>query len=560
FSTDHASSPMLVAPTRRPLPLRVWKARRTSVINKKNTSAFYNASFLTSKSNNNTNFYRHKSGISQRTKFVTLGLKDEFEQNKFSSSPAAKDSLLTNSYRFWEWQAFVENSDTTKNRYGFNYKQRTDYAAKDQTITTGLGKAAFAESYGGHFDWLQNPNSQFKLNASYRKLQIADSTLTIQKPDNSLVARLEYNLRALKGLIYSNTYYEIGSGLEIKKEFSYIQVASGQGVYTWIDYNKNGVKELNEFEVAHYSDQASFIKVYTPTNDYIKSYSNQFSETFMIKPSAVWSGKKGIRKFLSLFADQASYRVEQKSTEKDLKKAYNPFLNQTNTSTLVALTSSFRNTFFINQMNPIFSMDLNYQNVQSKTLLVNGFDQLANVYKQVQLRWNMTQKISFNMDYKDGRKSSTSQFFTIRDYSIKYYEGEPKLSYQPNTSFRTSFSFKYTEKKNNTFLNMDSLNTTRGGETAFLEDYGVEIKYNVLDKGSLNLKLNYVKIKFNGVENSSIGFEMLDALKTGKNIIWGISYQRTLSNNLQLSLTYDGRKSPQNSIVHTGGAQIRAYF
>jgi hypothetical protein len=52
---------------------------------------------------------------------------------------------------------------------------------------------------------------------------------------------------------------------------------------------------------------------------------------------------------------------------------------------------------------------------------------------------------------------------------------------------------------------------------------------------------------------------MLDGLKTGKNITWGISYQRTLSNNLQLSLTYDGRTSG-NKIIHTGGAQVRAYF
>ncbi|HET8964213.1 MAG TPA: hypothetical protein VFM99_09960, partial [Chitinophagales bacterium] len=530
------------------------------LITKKQTSAFYNASFLTSKSNSNTNFYRHKSGISQRTEFVTFGLKDEFEQNKFSSSQTTKDSLLANSYRFWEWQAFIENSDTTKNRYGLSYKQRTDYATDNQTNTSGLDKAAVAENYGGYFDWLQNPNSQLKLNAAYRKLQIADSTLTVQKPDNSLVARLDYNLRILKGLIYSNTYYEIGSGLEIKKEFSYIQVAAGQGVYTWIDYNKNAVKELNEFEVARYADQASYIKVYTPTNDYIKSYSNQFSQTFMIKPSVLWAGKKGIRKFISFFADQASYRVQRKSTEDDLKKAYNPFLNQANVNTLVALTSSFRNTLFINQLNPIFSMDLNYQNVQNKTLLVNGFDQLANIYKQAQLRWNITKKVSLNMDYKDGRKRSASQFFTMRDYSIKYYEAEPKLNYQPNTSFRTSVSFKYTDKKNNTFPNNDSLNTLRGGETAFMEDYGIEMKYNVLDKGSFNLKLNYVKIKFSGVENSSIGFEMLEGLRTGKNIIWSITYQRTLSNNLQLSLTYDGRKSPGNPVIHTGGAQIRAYF
>lgn len=529
-------------------------------LTKKNTSLFYDASFLSSKSISNTNFYRHKSGISQKIKRITIGLKDEFEQNKFSLIPSSKDSLLSNSYRFWEWQAFIQNADTTKIRYGLNYKQRTDYAVKHNISSTELNRSAFAESYGGYFEWTQNPNSQLKLNTAFRKLQIIDSTLTIQKPDNSLVGRLEYNLRALKGLVFSNTYYEIGSGLEVKKEFSFLQVNKGQGVYTWNDYNKNNVKELNEFEIARYADQATYIKIYTPTNDYIKTYSNQFSQTLMIRPSSVWSGKTGIRKVLTLFANQTSYRVERKSTETTFKRAYNPFLNEPNSTTLAALTSSFRNTLFINQLSPVFSVDLNYQAVRSKTLLTNGFDQLSNIYKQVQLRWNITQKISFNMDYKDGRKSSSSQFFTIRDYSIRYYEAEPKCNYQPNTSFRFSFSFKYTDRKNNTFINMDSLLTTRGGEAAYLNDYGVELKYNVLDKGSFNLKLNYVAIKFDGTENSSIGYEMLDGLRTGKNMIWGLSYQRTLSNNLQLSLTYDGRKTPSNKAIHTGGAQIRAYF
>lgn len=528
---------------------------------KKKTSIFYDGSLLSSKSTSNTTFYRHKSSITQKIKFLSVGLKDEFEQNKFSLSPSTKDSLLSNSYRFWEWQAFAQNADTTKNKYGLNYKQRTDFAINRNINTTAFRRSAFAESYGGFFEWLQNPNSQLKVNAAYRRLQIVDSLLTLQKPDNSLVARIEYNLRALKGFIYSNTYYEIGSGLEVKKQFSFIKVPTGQGVYIYGgDYNSNGVQDLNEFEVARFANTADYIKVYTPTNEYIRTYSNQFSQTFMIRPSSIWAQKKGIRKALSLFANQASYRVERKSTETDFAKAYNPFLNQANSNTLAALTSSFRNTLFINQLNPVFSVDLNYQDVRSKTLLTNGFDQLANAFKQAQLRWNIIQQLSFNLDYKDGRKSSYSQFFSSRDYSIKYYEAEPRINYQPNTAFRTSISFKYTDKKNNIFTNMDTLSTTRGGETALLEDYGIEMKYNVLDKGSLNMKFNFVKIKFDGVENSSIGFEMLDGLRTGKNYIWGISYQRTLSNNLQLSLTYDGRKSSSNKAIHTGGAQIRAYF
>ena len=516
---------------------------------KKGFVVLYDGSLLNSASTTNTNFYRHKSGIAQKIKWLTVGLKDEFEQNKFGLSK--KDSLLGNSYQFWEWQAYMQNSDTTKNRYGLNYKQRTDYAVRNNLGETNLVSTAFAESYSGFLDLIKNSNNQLKLNASYRILKIKDSALTIQKPDNSLVARAEYNFRLLKGFIYSSTFYEIGSGLEVKKEFSYILVAVGQGVYVWNDYNENGIKELNEFEIATFPNTADYIKIFTPTNDYIKVYSNQFSQTITLKPAALWGNKKGFKKFVARFSNQANYRVDRKSIENDLSKAYNPFLAETDDSTLVTLNSSFRNTLFINQLSPIFGLDLTYQDARNKALLVNGFDSRMNIFKEARFRWNISKEFSWNLVYKDGIKKSSSQFFSSRDYTITYYEAEPKLNYQPNTAFRASVSFRYTEKKNR---------EEYGGQKAELQDYGAEIRYNVLQKGSLFLKANFIRIKFDGLQNTSLAFEMLDALRTGQNITWGVAYQRTLSNNLQLSLTYDGRKSEGAKIIHTGGAQVRAYF
>jgi len=75
----------------------------------------------------------------------------------------------------------------------------------------------------------------------------------------------------MKGVISTSTFYEIGSGLELKKRIFFLEVAAGQGVYMWTDYNNNGIKELNEFDIATFKDQAKYIKIYTPTNTYIKT-------------------------------------------------------------------------------------------------------------------------------------------------------------------------------------------------------------------------------------------------------------------------------------------------
>lgn len=523
----------------------------------------YDGSLLGSVSVTNTAFYRHKAGVSQKIKGFIVGFKDELEQNKFALTK--KGSLLSNSYQFWEWQGYVQNSDTTKNRYGLYYKKRTDYAVKNSIGSISLDKSIYAESYGGFFEAVQLPNHQLKINAAYRRLYIVDTALTIQKPDNSVVSRVEYNFRLWKGLLVSNSFYEIGSGLEVKKDFSYLEVAAGQGVYTWMDYNENGIKELNEFEVAAFPGTATYIKIYTPTLDYIKVYSNQFSEMLFLKPAALWANTKGVRKFISRLANQSAYRVDRKSSQSNeansistsLGNAYNPFIlinNDTGSTvfkTLITLNSSFRNTLFINQSSPVFGMDLTYQDTRNKALLVNGFDTRQNTYKEARLHWNLSQQFGWELSYKDGRKSSKSEYFGIRNFSILYYETAPKLNYQPTTAFRASLSFTYTDKKNQEEF---------GTQHAVLQDYGVELKYNVLQKGSLNVKGNFIQIKYNDSQNTSIAFEMLDALQKGENITWGFTYQRNLSNNLQLSLSYDGRKSEGSPIIHSGGAQVRAYF
>ena len=138
-----------------------------------------------------------------------------------------------------------------------------------------------------------------------------------------------------------------------------------------------------------------------------------------------------------------------------------------------------------------------------------------------------------------------------RNYTLQYYDIEQKLNYQPNTTFKLSLSYNYNAKQNI---------MKEGFQKAEINNFGFEFKFNQLEKGSLTGKINVIQITYNDNENTSIAYEMLNALKTGNNYTWNISYQHNLNKNIQITINYDGRKSSNSKIINIGGAQIRAFF
>lgn len=517
-----------------------------NALNTKTTRAFYNASFLqTGTSINQTGFYRHKSRVSQQVKKLVFTYLDELENNRFNYQ--SRDSLMANSYSFWEWEGNISNADTTGNRYKIFYRERTDHKASHNT----LKRTAYAQSGGFSTDINSVKNHPLRMTFTYRKLNIIDSTLISNKPDNTLLSRIEYSPKLWRGFVQSTLFYEIGYGLEQKKEYSYIQVAAGQGQYTWKDYNENGIKELNEFEIAQYSDQAIYIRVFTPTNTYIKAGHDQFSGSFFLRPAVFKKeSSNGFTKLMARFVSQTAYRLDKKTTNTS-SFTFNPFDLRVNDSLLLSTNYSFRQALFFNQNSSVAGFDYTFQDNKSKQLLTNGFESRGLQTHELRLRWNMTKAWGIFANNTLGQKTATSQYFSTRNYVIAYFETEPKLSFQPNTAFRLSAVYKHSDKRN----------VIEGGfQHALLDDYAMELKFNKLSKGSFNMRTDFIVITYNDNVNTPLAFEMLNALKPGQNITWNLGYQQNITSNMQISITYDGRKSPGNKVIHIGGAQVRAFF
>ena len=501
----------------------------------------FDGSLMNSDGQFNTSFLRHKTDLFIPIKGFKLGFKDINENNQFFIA----DTLNNNSYRFYDWKVYIENYDSTKNRIQFFYQERYDWF-KDRSI---LKKATKAISPGLMIGISSRKNFNLNYSLAYRMLQ-SDSSLTNILPENSLASRLNYNLKLLKGGINTNSFLEIGSGLELQKEFIYIEVPAGQGVYTWNDYNDNGIKELNEFEIAAFSDQATYIRVFTPNNNYVKIYSFQYNQNLNIDFKRIIDGKTMVEKFLNKFYNQTAVNTHKKTNDLDLQTLLNPLVNADN-PIIQQMSNSLRNSLFFNRSSSKYSVELVTQLFANKNLLINGTDFISTNKDQIKFRWNMNKSFMLNSQLTKEIKKNSSTYMTNRNYDIENMEINNRISFQPNTLFRIAINGRYSEKRNS---------IEYGNEKAFINDIGLELRRSKRDKGLLNGELHLVNINYNGESSSTIGFEMLEGLQLGKNITWKLGFQKNMSNNIQISINYNGRKSEENRAIHTGSMQMRAFF
>ena len=511
---------------------------------KKNKFDFdFNGSWLNSHyDKNKTNFLRYKASLSKQISFFSVGIKNNFEKNLWNN--ISNDSLISNSYKYDQKEFFITNSDSSKNTFFAKFIQRKDYLPSNNKLTY----STLGENYNFGLNLHRNPRNTIRITASYRKLTIKDSTLSSNKADNSLLTRLEHNLILFKGVISSSTFFEISKIFELKKEFSYLKVAQGQGLYSWTDYNDNGIKELNEFEIANFKDQANYIRIFTPTNQFVKTYKNQFNQILYIRPRRAWHNKTGVKKLFSRFSNQFAYRISKKTTNDNFLNIANPIINF-NDLLLVNVNYSMRNIFSFNKTNSHFGVDYVFQNNKNKMLLVNGFDNRSNTFNGIRLRWNINKTLSLLNSFTNGNKTYNSESFISKNYNINYNKNEATFSYQPNLSLKISVIYKYAQKRN--YSNI---------EKSKKHNSGIELKYSKHNKGTITVKANYINLSYNANTNTPIAYEMLEGFFPGNNLTWDLIFQKSISKKVQINFNYSGRTSKDTKVIQTGTMQIRAIF
>ncbi len=456
------------------------------------------------------------------------------------------DSLNRSSFAFDVFKLYLRSPDNLSNRWGITYFTRSDkYPSKNELVRTDR-----SQNINFYTELMKNESHQFRFNATYRKLNIINDKLTNLKPEETILGRAEYFLNEWKGGITGNVLYELGTGQEQRRDFSYLEVPAGQGQYTWIDYNNDGIQQLNEFELAQFQDQAKYIRVFTPTNEFVKASYLQFNYSITFNPrSAInLAAAKGFTKFLSRLYLQSSLQVNKKGLTGTRFAYFNPFLNSINDTSLLTLDQLLSNTFSFNRFSTDWGIDLNNIRSSGRSFLSYGYETRTLKDWNMKARINFARLYTFDVIVKKTLNQLITPKFNNRNYKIDGVSLEPRLTFTKGTNFRAQVGYKFDDRKNT------------GGEKSTNNSLNTEMKYNVVSNTSLTTKFTYSQIKFNAQPNSTVSYIMLDGLLPGKNFLWNADLTKRLTNFLELSFQYEGRKAGTSGVVHIGRAQLRALF
>ncbi|MEO9484906.1 MAG: hypothetical protein ABJG47_15710 [Ekhidna sp.] len=488
-----------------------------------------------------TNWLRSRSDLSYRKWKIAPGYIFEMDENEVANGARIISSLMN--YKAHEF--YLASTDSAKATYRIGYQLRKDRLPVNGDFEDYLFSKNLNASYT-----ITNEKSSVTADFNYREV---DDKLDLNVGEEEVInGRINWVQSMLNQNLRSNFSFSTGNSRELRRAFVYLPVITGEGTHTWRDTNGDGVQDLNEFFEAINPDERNYVKIFTPTDDYIIAFQTLYLHTIDMRAPSSWRSQGGIKRFASKVSANINFNINFKTTSNDYAERLNPFQISLDDEDLISTQNGKRYTLFFNRNGRGFAGDFTYQTSDNKQLLLQGFETREKGEWISNAKVDLSAAYTFRITTSIGNLINESDFLDSRNFEIASNSYRPQIIWQPSNVVRLIGSYERKVKRNEF--------TESSFESTTSKIYQAELTWNQAGIGSLRGSFSVVQIDFAGDATSYLGYLLLDALQPGTNQTWQINWQQKISKGMQISLLYNGRKSEEAAAIHTGNVQVTAFF
>lgn len=496
-----------------------------------------------------SNWIQQSGGGSYTIGVFTPSVRFQAENRKIGTSTV--DSLNDASFSYTSIAPKLEVHRLWGMDASAGYELRDDNAALNGTLHSQA--QSFIQSYSWLLHEIQDFSSTVNVTIHDKVFQKA---FTQMSPDiHTLLVRSQARYTPLRRSVDADVLYEVSRQRSAKLQRVFYKVPKGEGEYIWVDGNHNGIVDYtdeNDFQLSRYDGEYNVTTI--PTEQLFPIVGIKSSARLQLTPSRIFTDESSwFEKTLSQLSTETLFRVEEQSSDPDTKQLYllnlKHFLND---ETTILGAQTYQQDMYVFQNRRDFSMRFRFLQRRGLGQYNSGVEHSYNRERSTRIRFQLTKEIADQVDFVNKQDNVAATALSGRAREISGNLLSSDLSYRPVQNIEVGFTLQTSSSED--FYPVPPV-------TANFNSQGIRTVFSFEGAGQARLDFSREEITLeNSAPTSVIPYELTDGRDIGKTFLWGASLDYRITGNIQSTLQYTGRTSKNGRIVHTGRAEVRAFF
>ena len=350
--------------------------------------------------------------------------------------------------------------------------------------------------------------------------------------------------------VETDLVYEVSTERTSRLQRVFTRVTIGSGNYKYLgDLNHNGLADESEFVPARFD--GDYVAVTVPSDDLVPVIDLRTGWRVRLTPARFIQADGTASSILSALSSETYFRVEEKSTERNLAQIYLLHLSRfLQDSTTINGTRLFTQDLFVLDGNPLFSARFRFSDRRGLNNYSGGLERSYSRERSVRLRLQLIPELSQQLDYvnRTDKLISTEQSSQAR--SIEGNDLTLDFAYRPEQDLEVGLKIE-TARSTDVLpaipVRADLNTETMRGVYAFRGAGQLRAQM-----GREEMQLSYTPDVF--------PYELTGGRVAGITWVWNLAFDYRVTQFLQATVNYDGRSEGGSPPIHTARAEVRAFF